>query len=271
MVIFSAITGVPIELPTRAAPYPGAVDWDALLGSRPDGSDGYAAVSSEGPVSMRARDMDPACPNRVVPACRREGSSPNPAACTANEQYFAWPARRIAEVARRFDTSFRNGTLHSICKSDYSGALAQVVERIQARVTHRALARPLDYTLPLCTEAVTTNCRRPTDPASVRCIVREILPAGVSAMTACTAARGRTPGAIDRATMRETCVVQQIAVVPGSGPARGSVGFYYDTSTPSASPAGIITFTPDADLTPGASATIDCTQEQSLNGSGPSC
>jgi hypothetical protein len=272
MVIFSAIAGVPIELPTtRNAAGEATTDWNALLGSRPDGSDGYAAMSAEGPVSMRARDLDPACPNRVVPACRREGSSHNPSACAANDQYFAWPARRIAEVARRFDTTHHNGTLHSICTSDYSGALAQVVERIRSRIENRNFARPLDYTLPLCSEALADNCRRPTDPATVRCIVRELLPVGVSAATACTAARGRTPGVRDPSSMREACIVQQVPVVPGSAPASGAVGFFYDTRANETPARNRISFTPDAELATGATAVFECTQQQGLSGDGPSC
>jgi hypothetical protein len=127
-VIFSAITGVPLNLPRRGD----TVDWAALLGSRPDGSDGFVGMSAEGPVSMRQSNQDPMCPLRVVPACRREGSVPR--GCGPMEQYYASPARRIVQVARRFDEAYRNGSVSSICRNDYSDALLGVVQRLQVQL-----------------------------------------------------------------------------------------------------------------------------------------
>jgi hypothetical protein len=269
-VIFAAIAGVPINLPTtRGASGEETVDWNMLLGSMPDGSNGYTGMSPEGPISMRQRNMDPMCSTRVVPACRREGSSYNPMACDANTQYFAWPSRRIAEVARRFAVTYNNGTISSICKNDYRGALAQIVERIQQRLSGRCLPRPLEYTLPLCSATVTTNCRQPTQAASVNCIVREVLPAGMSAAAACTTARGRMPGQRDTAQMRDTCVVTQVPVVPGQPPMGSAQGFYYDTRPDPAAPSCTqhIEFTSNAGLAAGASAIIECVQQVST-GSG---
>lgn len=46
--------GRPLNLPTtRDVHGDETADWNALLGTRPDGSDGYEAMSAEGPVSMR--------------------------------------------------------------------------------------------------------------------------------------------------------------------------------------------------------------------------
>ncbi len=135
LVLFAAITGVPINLPTRAGSP--ETDWDALLGRNPDGSDGFTGMSTEGPVSMRQRNMDPQCSARVVPSCRREGSAHNPVACDTSAQYFAWPSRRIALVARRFAERYGNGFVSSICRNDYSDALRQIAERIQRRLTPR--------------------------------------------------------------------------------------------------------------------------------------
>ena len=127
-VVFSAIAGVPLQLPTRA----GRTDWDALLGRRADGADGYVAMSAEGPVSMRQRNPDPAC-DHVVPACRREGSAPT-SSCDSAVQYRAWPSRRIAQVARRFDDAWGNGAVSSICRNSYGDALDALVRRIQTRL-----------------------------------------------------------------------------------------------------------------------------------------
>ena len=128
-VIFAAIAGVPITLPRRGA----AIDWATLLGSRPDGADGFVGMSPEGAVSMRQRNQDTQCAARVVPACRREGSAPI-GACDRTVQYYASPSRRVAQVARRFDEAWGNGSVSSICRNDYSDALRGLVERLQVQL-----------------------------------------------------------------------------------------------------------------------------------------
>lgn len=138
-VVFAAVTGVPLSMPTRAD---GGTDWSALLGQNPDGSDGYVAMSPEGPVSMRARNLDPNCPGRVVPACRAQGAPFDPAACGGSSQDFAWPARRIAQLARRLDEAplcngapCRNGMVTSICNTTDGSPLARFADMIARRVT----------------------------------------------------------------------------------------------------------------------------------------
>jgi hypothetical protein len=126
-VVVGAITGVPIARPARPD---GSLDWDALLGRSADGSDGLVAMSPEGPVSMRQRNMDPMCPTRVVPACRREGTSSS-GACDTSTQYFAWPARRVAQLVRRFDERYDNGVLGSICASDYTATMSSFAARLR--------------------------------------------------------------------------------------------------------------------------------------------
>ncbi|MFO0648850.1 MAG: hypothetical protein U0326_21595 [Polyangiales bacterium] len=130
LVVVGAIAGVPLAQPRRAD---GSTDWDALLGRSADGSDGYVAMSAEGPVSMRQRNMDPMCSTRVVPACRRQGSSPT-TSCSATDQYFAWPSRRIAQVVRRFDDRYGNGVLGSICASSYAETMAGFASRVRRRI-----------------------------------------------------------------------------------------------------------------------------------------
>jgi hypothetical protein len=253
LVIFSAIAGVPLDLPMRA----GRVDYDALLGRMPDGSDGYTGEQSgSGPVSMRQRTMDPMCSTRVAPACRREGSAPT-TACDAASQYTAAPSRRIVEVVRRFADRNNNGTLHSICANDYTPALTQIVERIQARISGRCLSRDLETEPAQCANGM-PGCQR------VKCIVREILPAGMST-SVCTGARGRTAGERDLTTPtmpRSTCVVNQVLVTPGGAPPAGQEGFYYDTRRDPSAPdcAQHIEFTGNANLVAGATAVIECVQ-----------
>jgi hypothetical protein len=151
-VAFAAITGVPIVgdgLPQHAD---GTTDWNGLLGTPgPNGPDDYCGrnagpgsasvntMSAEGAISMRQDNPDPNCSTRTVPACRRQGTRDNPSmpACTTMTQYFAWPARRIVEVARRFDESplcngapCHAGAVISICGNDYASAMTTVVNLI---------------------------------------------------------------------------------------------------------------------------------------------
>ncbi len=135
-VVFAALAGVPIQFPQTGS---GDVDWQALLGNNPDGSDGYTAMSPEGPVSMQQRNMDPSCSTRVLPACRREGSTYNPTRppCSTDQQYFALPSRRVAEVARRFAATYQTGTVSSICRFDYGQALDGVERLIGSRLCAR--------------------------------------------------------------------------------------------------------------------------------------
>ncbi len=128
-IVFGAITGAPTALPRTAA---GATDWDALLGppaaGRPDDFNARDATRAYanpmavgGPISMRQQDLDPTCPTRTLPACRFATLTNEPS-CSLDAQPFAWRARRVAEVARRFDESAlcggapcRNGMVASIC------------------------------------------------------------------------------------------------------------------------------------------------------------
>jgi hypothetical protein len=131
-IVFGAITGVPVAIPRTPG---GLTDWGALVGAPASGrADDFLARNASlayrnpmapgGEVSMRQRDRDPLCSTRMIPACRNAAVAPTPA-CTPSEQPFAWRARRIAEVARRFDESAlcngsacRNGMVASICSPD---------------------------------------------------------------------------------------------------------------------------------------------------------
>jgi hypothetical protein len=134
-VLFAAVTGVPRTLPLRAD---GSTDWRALLGGA-DGRDGFTAMTADGPVSMRAANPDPACSARVVPACRVPGGDPR--ACDLAGQGYAWPARRLAEVARRLDEAplcagapCGNGMVASICDTGNADPLTRFAGLIARRV-----------------------------------------------------------------------------------------------------------------------------------------
>jgi hypothetical protein len=148
-IVFGAITGVPLALPQRAD---GRTDWDALLGTassgRPDdfnARDGARAYTNSsdrsGPTSMRPSDPDPMCATRTLPACRLRGSAPT-LSCGVSDQPYAWRARRIAEVARRFDESAlcggapcRNGMVASICETGDATPFSAFADMIGRRVT----------------------------------------------------------------------------------------------------------------------------------------
>jgi hypothetical protein len=165
----------------------------------------------------------------------------------------------VVQVARRFAERYQNGTVSSICKNDYSSALTQIVERIQSRLQGRCLPRPIETVPSACERGDTRgNCVR------TNCIVREILPAGMSSATACVMARGRTRGERDPMAMRDTCVIDQLALPLGMAPPSGREGFYYDTRPDPAAPdcRQHIEFTSGAGLVAGATAVIECVQAQ---------
>jgi hypothetical protein len=146
-VIFAAITGVPVAIPTSN----GGTDYNALLGAPRAGNvDDFAGRDSStsitgtqgaaGPFSMRQANMDSMCAH-VVPACRREGSTFNPATPCSNAQYMGFPARRIVEIARRFEQSPRcngapcnNGYVSSICASTFEVSLREIGVKIARRL-----------------------------------------------------------------------------------------------------------------------------------------
>ena len=147
-VVFAAITGVPVATPQRAD---GSTNWDSLLGlpnaSTPDdfnardASRAYTdSLNPTGPVSMRLNDPDPVCPVRHLPACRFVNTTPS-VTCDVREQPYAWRARRIAEVARRFDESFmcsggpcHNGMVASICDDHTVTPFTRFADLIARRV-----------------------------------------------------------------------------------------------------------------------------------------
>ncbi len=297
-VIFAAITGVPLELPTRATGGAQVTDWDALLGM-PDPTDrenfatrnAATAIDSprnhEGPISMRQANLDANCPDRVVPACRREGTTLDPASppCSPAYQYFAWPGRRIAEIARRFDESplcngapCRNGLLSSICRNDYAPAIRALVARIQSHLHANCSAMLLQ--------------RAVADGNFATCIVRESLPAGF----ACNSASGRRRALDDSGrpvlepwdTTRVVCDVAQVPTTATGRPntnVRGcfspecasadrspalGAGFYYDTVRDPSNPDcwQRVIFTAGATPPLGARVSLQCLAPE-LPGSTP--
>ena len=244
-VVFAGIIGVPLQVPTQGA----RVDWARLLGTTPQGEDAMEGTATEGPYSMRPNRREPSCPgSAMVPACRQEGSryDASSASCSSLGAPRAWPSRRIAEVARRFDELHGTGAVSSICAMDYAPALGQIVDRIGNALGGRCLPRPLPTipSVPVAGESV-----------RVSCVVKETIAAGAR----CEAAHGRRPSE-RTADGREVCLVDQVAVVLGGAPPSGAHGFYYDTRPDPQNPAcgQRIAFSEGDSVPSGARAQVDC-------------
>ncbi|MDP3277903.1 MAG: hypothetical protein Q8Q09_22150, partial [Deltaproteobacteria bacterium] len=285
-IVFAGILGVPLVIPTRMAAEQSTIQWDQLLGApaaaSPDdfyGRDSTTAISgtqgTAGPFSMRAANPDPLC-EHVVPACRTEGSTYDPArACagtsTSPGQSLAFPSRRIVEIARRFDETpacngqpCRNGIVASICANDFSSAMDAVLQKIILRITPKCLPRPL---------VVQPNA---DGTESVTCVVREELPVG---QTACDPARGRRDpeNPADRTTTdsagisRTVCIVDQVPTYAEGAPnalqpVSGDAGWYYDRR-PVVEPGACtrqIRFSTQGEPSTGSTIRLECVQSVSV-------
>jgi len=261
--VFAAITGVPLATATRD----GRTDWTALLGAPSsrgpddyDGRDSSASIAgvqpSNGPFSMRAANVDPAC-EHVVPACRLEGSTYDPGSPCANAQSMAFPARRIVELARRFDelprcngAPCRNGLVSSICAQSFAPAFDALARRLRERAVTGCLAPSVPMRTAL-------DGRRFVD-----CQLLEAQPASVQD---CDAARGRVLPASpedrryvdENGVGRRQCVVVQRGRIGGlteDGPGWS----FAPAREPSASCAGHIRFAPGSTPLPSTITRLEC-------------
>lgn len=258
LVQFVAVTGVP----SLRSPVPFSTDWRALLGEDPTGADAYTANTPEGRVSMRPADPDPDCPARVLPACRAPGTAPS---CDASQQPYAWPARRLATLARRFSETFNSGAVASLCDADDDPTFLRDLLR-QRESFEDCPPRFLPLDPPECCETRDTagcstapGCARTGVPARLRCSVVEHLSPRTDLATWCTAAHGRHPAG--RVGARETCVVDALTVPLGTREAPpGAHGFFYDLSPnyPGYTCARRLAFTPGDEPPPGAEAVLEC-------------
>ncbi|MDB4932962.1 MAG: hypothetical protein JWM10_5446 [Myxococcaceae bacterium] len=244
-VVFAGIVGVPLQVPMRDD----HVDWSRLLGSTPQGADAVEGTAAEGPFTMRPNRREPTCPtSAIVPACRQQGTTydASTASCGNPGAARAWPSRRIAEVARRFDELHGTGAVSSICALDYAPALHQIVDRIGNALGGRCLPR----TLPTVPSAPVAG-----ETVRVSCVVLETLPAGLR----CEAAHGRRLSE-RTADGRDVCLVDQVPVVLGAAPPAGAHGFYYDTRPDPQNPScqQRIAFIDGDSVPSGGRAQVDC-------------
>ncbi len=274
-IVFAAIAGVPLDVPSIGSGMSRRIDWNGLLGTPgAGGADDFCGrdsstlaslASAEGPVSMMAANADPNCAQRTVPACRRQGTAYSPTACTTDVQYFAWPSRRVVEVARRFDQDplcngapCNNGLVTSVCSGEYATAMSQIVDKIQSNLIGQCLPRRLSPTFGL-------------DGRTVTCVIRVTMPEGTDA---CDTASGLhdpvTNGTanpmhvtLTGGSVRRICEVDQVATdVATHAPVSGS-GWYYDDRPQTGAAASCtqrISFTGDATPPRGSVTHLECIQ-----------
>ncbi len=268
-VTFGAITGVPIVVPQTGTGYSARPDWDALLGSpgaagpddfaHRDGSTALSIVTAEGPISMRPSNLDPDCFDRVVPACRREGTTYEPShpACAIEQQDFARPARRLVEVARRFsDAALCNGApcgtgaISSVCSNDWTWVMRTVVAR-----TSNGWGRCLPFVIDRAVDA--------SGFGTVPCRVLEYQPVGA----ACDPIRGRTaptdpsiPRSVTFAgETRAVCELAQVPTDANDRPRAGGVGWFYSLRSTGVSCRTNVRFTRGDEPANGAIDRLECT------------
>ncbi len=271
-ILFSAIAGLPLDVPMTGTGTGARINWNALLGTPgPYGAEDLcgrdssalgAMTSAEGPISMMAANADPNCAQRTVPACRRQGSTYSPTACTTDVQYFAWPSRRVIEIARRFDESpicngapCHNGWVSSVCSVNYASAMQHTVTMIQSRLTARCLPRLLQTMVGM------------NGALTVPCAIRQTLPVGEDT---CDPSRGLRDPVINGVSapmhvtvageFRRVCDVDQVGTDPNSHQPVPGVGWFYDVSPDPTAPlcASRISFTPAASPPNGSITQMRC-------------
>jgi hypothetical protein len=266
--LFVAVTGAPVTIPTSGRD----VQWDQLLGPSSDGSSTFrtrniasaiAGTQDNGaPFSMR-NEPSARCPH-VVAACARESAPPRAEPSCVGVDSVALPARRIIEVARRFDESgrcngqpCRSGQVRSICADRLDWA-QPIVEKIAVRLVGRCLWLHGVQQQPRADGSLTVDC-----------VVHEVQSPGVDA---CDATRGRIeledPAARSIEGLpgerRHVCEVRQLPALPldrGGGPAVSGPGWFADFRVDPAHPtcATRVSFSRGATPRLDQFARIECT------------
>jgi hypothetical protein len=181
--------------------------------------------------------IDPAMPTRLATSCNVAGRG------------FAFPPRRMVEVARQLNSRGAGGIVQSICQADFSPALNAIIDKIADVLGGACLPRELN----------------PDDTGAVSCEVVEVLPLAGD-FTRCDQVPGRTFRGIDPDTGGETCIVEQLPAIGGVVP--GGSGWYYDNFSPDViatcggrfPPGQRISFTTGAEPKTGTLVRLECLQ-----------
>ncbi len=142
-------------------------------------------------------EIDPMMPTRLRTSCNVAGRG------------FAFPPRRMVEVARQLDAAGAAGIVQSICQADFSPAISAVIDKIADVLGGACLPRELN----------------PADDGTVSCDVIETLPVD-GEFTRCDQIPGREFVETDPDTGGQVCRVAQL--VPSGGVAPTDPGWYYD-------------------------------------------
>lgn len=244
-ILFAAITGAPTNVPRVERGWRTTFDWDAL-------------------ATRLTPSFDERC-GHIAAVCHRGAPAENPSSVCRNEAPVALPARRIVELARRFDEAPRcngapcgTGTLDSVCDDRFTNTIRMIRDRT-ARWGGRCLPRVL------VPERGADGLERV--PCSVRVLLRE--------GQACDAANGQrqlegSDGAFvsDDGSRWIVCEVDQIATHPADAgeralaPASNAPGWYYDRSVDPENPTCTqrIAYTRRANTQTGSIGRLECTQ-----------
>ncbi len=178
--VFSVLAGIP-------------ADAEPAVGERPD----YEAILAHPDMQQ---ELDPDQPMRLRPSCNEAGSS------------FAFPPRRMVEVARGLDARGVSTAVASLCAPDYTNAIDAIL---------RAIATPLVSCIGPRTPRLDADRRLP-------CELIETLPTGEDAPR-CDTLPARVHAGYDPLTGAEECRIEQLATegLPPEGE-----GWYVDTFSP---------------------------------------
>ena len=244
LVIFAGITGIPLDL----VPSSGGENYDAILA---DPRMQYAISATDN--------------SKMKPACSVTFNEPG----GAMDMRSADPERRLVQVAKGFGS---NGTIQSICQTDFSPALDVIVSKIADKLSNVCLPRALN----------------PDSVGQVGCDVVEILPTAGNnpnmAPTRCQDIPGCSGGdspncPVEVTPLRtengqEYCTVKQLPVMRSydshnnvTGVVAVGSGWYYDDfsndtktrCTANATPQRIA-FTDNARPPTGSTVSLECLQ-----------
>jgi hypothetical protein len=210
--VFALLAGVPPDAASEPDVPP---DYDAIL-SHPD---------------MQVR-VDPDMPMRLHPSCSDPGTS------------FAFPPRRLVEVARALDARGVVTAAPSLCEPDWTAAFDAILNAIAVSLFAECIGDDLGADA----------------EGRIPCDVLEMLP---EVTARCADLPGRTFAYIDEDTGAEVCRIEQLTA---HGEKPDGAGFYYDTFSPlvlrvcaaGGAPAARIAFTDEGQPTLGSSIRIEC-------------
>lgn len=222
LLVFGAIVGIPVDL----APGPGEdTNWDALVGEE----------------SIRDPRMverpDPTTPSQLTPSCDVPGLGK------------AFPALRIARVARSLEDAQAGAVIQSICQADFGPALELIIDKIADALSATCLPRPLNQNA----------------EGAVTCDVVEVLSLDGD-VTDCTqvADRGRFFRETDE-DGRQVCTVCQVDAAGNnldSNPECEGLGtgWFYESGIGEENCEQRVSFRPGAEPSTGSLIRLECLQ-----------